>query len=239
MGFSEEPFYEDGDASIQTAPRVSFGRAGLMRRLLLPLLAALALVWPAAAAAEERILHYLSDVLVQADGALDVTETIRVRSEGALIDHGIYRDFPTRYTNRAGAQVRVGFEVLSVQRDGADEPWHSERQGNGVRVYMGARGNQRARRASMSIRSATAPPASSASSTIMTSSTGTPPGNGWVFPIDVAEARIRLPQPVPFGQRAVYTGPQGSTGRECGGGFRGARARSSSEPPRRSGRTKG
>ena len=28
MGFSEAPFYEDGDASIQTAPRVSFGRAG-------------------------------------------------------------------------------------------------------------------------------------------------------------------------------------------------------------------
>jgi len=28
MGFGEEPFYEDGDASIQTAPRVSFGRAG-------------------------------------------------------------------------------------------------------------------------------------------------------------------------------------------------------------------
>ena len=28
MGFSEQPFYEDGDASIQTAPKVSFGRAG-------------------------------------------------------------------------------------------------------------------------------------------------------------------------------------------------------------------
>ncbi|HEX8467355.1 MAG TPA: LemA family protein [Allosphingosinicella sp.] len=28
MGFHEEPFYEDGDASIQTAPKVSFGRAG-------------------------------------------------------------------------------------------------------------------------------------------------------------------------------------------------------------------
>ena len=28
MGFTEEPFYEDGDASIQTAPKVSFGRAG-------------------------------------------------------------------------------------------------------------------------------------------------------------------------------------------------------------------
>lgn len=28
MGFAEAPYYEDGDASIQTAPRVSFDRAG-------------------------------------------------------------------------------------------------------------------------------------------------------------------------------------------------------------------
>ena len=28
MGFSEEPFYADPDSSIQTAPKVSFGRAG-------------------------------------------------------------------------------------------------------------------------------------------------------------------------------------------------------------------
>jgi LemA protein len=28
MGFSEEPFYADDDASIQTAPKVGFGRAG-------------------------------------------------------------------------------------------------------------------------------------------------------------------------------------------------------------------
>jgi LemA protein len=28
LGFSEEPFYADADASIQTAPKVSFGRAG-------------------------------------------------------------------------------------------------------------------------------------------------------------------------------------------------------------------
>jgi uncharacterized membrane protein YgcG len=181
-----------------------------MRRLLLPLLAALTFLWPAAAAAEERILHYLSDVLVQADGSLDVTETIRVSSEGALIDHGIYRDFPTRYTNRVGAQVRVGFEVLEVQRNGAEEPWHTERQGNGVRVYMGS--------AETSV-----PPGVHVYSIRYrtTRQLGffedhdelywNATGNGWVFPIDVAEARIRLPRPVPFGQRAFYTGPEGST----------------------------
>jgi uncharacterized membrane protein YgcG len=181
-----------------------------MRRLLLPLLAALALALPGAAAADERILHYLSDVQVRADGALDVTETIRVRSEGVRIDHGIYRDFPTRYTNRAGSQMRVGFEVLNVQRDGSGEPWHTERQGNGVRVYMGDADTH-------------VPPGEHvyAIRYRTTRQLGffrnhdelywNATGNGWVFPIDAAEARIRLPRPVPFGQRAYYTGPQGST----------------------------
>jgi uncharacterized membrane protein YgcG len=181
-----------------------------MRRLWLPLLAALALLRPAVASADERILHYLSDVLVQADGALDVTETIRLRSEGSLIDHGIYRDFPTLYTGPAGSRARVGFEILGVRRDGADEPWHKERQGNGVRVYMGD--------------SETRVPPGEHVYAIRYRTTRqlgffkeydelywNATGNGWVFPIDVAEVRIRLPRPVPFGKRAVYTGPQGST----------------------------
>ena len=185
-----------------------------MRGLLLALLAALALAFPGAAAADERILHYLSDVAVGADGTLDVTETIRVRAEGIRINHGIYRDFPTRYTNRAGAQVRVGFDVVGVQRDGADEPWHTERQGNGVRVYAGD--------------ADTYVPPGEHVYVIRYRTTRqlgffedhdelywNATGNGWVFPIDVAEARIRLPRPVPFGQRAVYTGPQGSTGRNA------------------------
>jgi uncharacterized membrane protein YgcG len=36
-------------------------------------------------------------------------------------------------------------------------------------------------------------------------------GTKWIFPIDEVTARIRLPAPVKFGQRAVYTGPEGST----------------------------
>src|SRR5207253_3911248 len=36
-------------------------------------------------------------------------------------------------------------------------------------------------------------------------------GNGWPFPIDVAEAHIRLPQAVQLGQHSAYTGPEGST----------------------------
>ncbi|HET9638600.1 MAG TPA: DUF2207 domain-containing protein [Allosphingosinicella sp.] len=180
-----------------------------MRRLLLPLLAALALLWPAAAAADERILHFLSDVAVQADGTLDVTETIRVRSEGVQIIRGILRDFPTRYRNRVGGEVRVGFEMLGVQRDGRDEPWTTMREGNGVRVRIGnpdiflEPGEH-----VYAIRYRTTRQIGFFADydELYWNATGT----GWDFPIDVAEARIVLPRPVHFGNRSVYTGPQDS-----------------------------
>ncbi|HEU0135488.1 MAG TPA: DUF2207 domain-containing protein, partial [Allosphingosinicella sp.] len=180
-----------------------------MRRPWLPLIAALALLWPAVASAEERILHFLSDVLVQADGSLDVTETIAVSAEGVLIERGIFRDFPTRYTSRTGARVRAGFEVISVKRDGGDERWHSERRGNGIRIYVGDPDRRVAPgRHVYSIRYRTTRQLGFFEDYDELYWNAT--GNGWIFPIDVAQARIRLPKPVPFVQRAFYTGPKGS-----------------------------
>jgi uncharacterized membrane protein YgcG len=88
--------------------------------------------------ADERILDYRSEIAVQPDGVLRVTETLRVRAEGQQIRRGIYRDFPTRYTDRFGNRVVVDFTPLSVRRDGASEPWRAERHANGVRVYAGS-----------------------------------------------------------------------------------------------------
>ena len=48
------------------------------------------------ARADERILDFHSEIAVAADGGLDVAETIKVRSEGNDIRHGIFREFPTR-----------------------------------------------------------------------------------------------------------------------------------------------
>ena len=59
-------------------------------------LACLLLV-PVLSSGDERILSYHSDILVKQDGWIEVTETIRVRAEGAQIRRGIYRDYPTRY----------------------------------------------------------------------------------------------------------------------------------------------
>ncbi|MDH3988415.1 MAG: DUF2207 domain-containing protein [Gammaproteobacteria bacterium] len=89
------------------------------------------------ASADERILSYHSDILIRADGWIEVTETIRVRAEGNQIRRGIYRDYPTQYEDRFGNDVEVLYEPRSVTRNGQPEDFNSESYRNGVRTYFG------------------------------------------------------------------------------------------------------
>jgi hypothetical protein len=57
---------------------------------------------PPKRAQSEAILDYHSDVTLQPDGSMRVTETIEVNSRGIQIRHGIYRDFPTEYKDQSG-----------------------------------------------------------------------------------------------------------------------------------------
>lgn len=179
-------------------------------RLAAALCAALLLAVPGAARAEERILSYISDVQVRQDGSLDVAETIRVRAEGYRINHGIYRDFPTRYQTGAGREVKVGFDVQSVEYDGAPATYVLESLYNGMRVKIGdADVNVPYGEHVYTIRYKTTRQLGYFENFDELYWNAT--GNGWIFPIDMAEARITLPSPATFGQRHVYTGPKGST----------------------------
>jgi hypothetical protein len=63
-----------------------------VKRLLVPgLILTLVFCSTSGAHAEERILKWHSDIAVHQDGSMTVTETIRVRAEGAKIKRGIYR----------------------------------------------------------------------------------------------------------------------------------------------------
>ncbi len=87
--------------------------------------------------AAEYINLFDSDVVVAKDGGLTVTETIDARAEGRSIRHGIYRDFPLYFRDAAGTLREVTFKILSVQRDGESERYHTERMHNFIRVYFG------------------------------------------------------------------------------------------------------
>jgi uncharacterized membrane protein YgcG len=169
------------------------------------------LVLTGIAAADERILDYHADVSIQRDGSLMVAETIRVRAEGRDIRRGIYRDFPTRYEDRFGNRYRVAFSVLDVQRNGSPEAFHTEQRANGVRVYMGSaqslldQGVHEYRLRYLTRRQLGFFEDYDELYWNVT-------GNGWMFPIDQASARVELPAPVDWEslQTALYTGNQGS-----------------------------
>src|SRR5687768_13202002 len=110
----------------------------VLARIALALLLLVAAGRPAAAV--ERILEFISDVQVERNGDLYVTEMIRVQAEGREIKRGILRDFPTSYHRADGTRVEVGFEVESVTRDGSSEEFATERLANGTRVRIGSAG---------------------------------------------------------------------------------------------------
>jgi hypothetical protein len=181
-----------------------------MRILIAAFLALAGLALPQAAAAEERILAFDSRIAIDQDGTLDVTETIRVNVENVRINHGIFRDFPTRYKDKGGRRVRVDFSLLNTKLDGQAEESHVETLSNGVRIRIGSADR--------------IVPIGEHDYTIHYRATRmlgrfdgydelywNVTGNGWDFPIDRASATITLPSPARFGQRAAYTGAQGST----------------------------
>ena len=162
------------------------------------------------AQADERILRYLSDVQVQRDSSLEVTETIDVRAEHDRINHGIYRDFPIRYRGAHGGQMRVGFAFEGATLDGRPVPASTETIANGVRIKLGDPDTSvdvGEHSYVLHYRTTRQVGRFKGYDELYWNATG----NGWIFPIDVAETRIRLPAPARFGQRAAYTGPQGST----------------------------
>jgi len=164
-----------------------------------------------AARAEERILSYDSRITVAADATMTVRETIQVVCENDQINHGIYRDFPTKYRDHYGNRYVVEFKVLDVQRDGNEEPYFLERMSNGWRVYVG------------SSEVLLEPGVYTYELTYATNrQLGFFPdhdelywnatGNAWAFTIEEATASVQLPGGVPPDGVKVegYTGKQGS-----------------------------
>ena len=89
------------------------------------------------ASAEERITLFHVEAEVERDADLIITETIEVVAEGDQIKRGIFRDFPTRYRTESGFNYYTGFDIISVTRDGRDEPYRLERQPDFTRLYVG------------------------------------------------------------------------------------------------------
>jgi hypothetical protein len=192
-----------------------------MKTALRLILVALASLWlTAAALADEAIEHFTSVIELSKDGSMLVTETIRVRGEGVKIRRGIYRDFPMVFENASGREQRVGFEVVSVRRDGSPEDYRLEAAGRATRVYIGNADRflgpgrftyELTYRTDRQIRFF------DTHDELFWNVTG----NFWDFPILNSSAEVRLPDGARAEDVAVFTGPLGSRERNASASIRG------------------
>jgi len=175
----------------------------MMARILVALIVLFSMLVPAGAV--ERILDFVSDAIVERNGDLNVTETIAVQAEGNEIRRGIFRDFPTTYHRRRdGSQIIIGFQVLSITRNGNPEDYALENMSNGVRVRIGSANRiLNTGRHEYVIKYVTTRQIGFFQDFDELYWNAT--GNGSNFTIDRAEARITLPEAVPFRQSAFYT----------------------------------
>ncbi len=165
------------------------------------------------ARAEEIIRSYSSDIQIAENGDLTVAETITVNSEGNQIKRGIFRDFPLTMVDGNGRTVRVGFDVVSVTRDGRSEPWRTESITGGIRIYAGDKDvllNNGQHTYVFTYKTDRQIRYFEDHDELYWNVTG----NGWQFRIAQASAKVTLPGGR-VTQTAAYTGPLGSTARNA------------------------
>ncbi len=186
-----------------------------MRTCTTAVVATLLLTAVPANAQTERILSYDSDIVVNTDGSMTVTETIKVRATADEIKRGIYRDFPIRYTGRYATRMTVPFRIVRVLRDGRPESYHTQNKDPYIRVYMG--------RKNVFLR----PGEYTYTLTYQTDRQlgffddhdelyWNVTGTQWGFPIDRVSASVTLPLGTPRERIRVegYTGPEGAKGQD-------------------------
>lgn len=169
-------------------------------------------------AQSERILDFKSMIRVHRDGSMTVTETITVVCAQRQIKRGIIREFPTKYKDRYGNTIKVGFHVTKILRDGHHESYHIKDASNGKKVFIGKK--------NFFLKPGTY-------TYTITYKTDRQlgffkdfdelywnvTGNGWTFAIDKVEAVVELPSGAEILKKTAYTGYSGAKGRDFTTGF--------------------
>ena len=159
----------------------------------------------------ERILSFDSNIKINKDASMIVTETIKVYAAGDKIKRGIYRDFPTKYKDDLGNKIVVDMDVLEVYRNGNSEDYHIENISNGKRIYLGNE-NVYLTSGEYTYKIIYKTSRQLGFFTDHDELYWNVTGNGWDFLVDKVTAEVTLPEYVPTSKLKCYgyTGVQGS-----------------------------
>ncbi|HCA07360.1 DUF2207 domain-containing protein [Chryseobacterium sp.] len=84
----------------------------------------------------EKIISFHSDIEVDKNSGITVTENIKVYSLGNSIKRGIFRALPLS-RNLNNKTQRVQYDIVSVKKNGIDENYHEETGDGYLKIYAG------------------------------------------------------------------------------------------------------
>jgi uncharacterized protein (TIGR04222 family) len=180
-----------------------------MKKLLFSLIVSVGffLIPQLAYAAEWDITNFKSDLVIQEDGKVAVTETIAVDFHDTE-KHGIYRDIPYVYQDENGVKTYTEIDVDSVQRDNKKEPYETSHNNQNFRIKIGD--------GDVTINGEHTYVIRYIVTGVLQGFAGydelywNVTGNDWEAPIHAASARVTLPE-AGIVQFSCYQGERGST----------------------------
>ena len=163
----------------------------------------------------ERIINFHSDIIIHTTGVIRSAETIKVYANGDVIKRGIFRTLPVYRKDKYGNNKRMTYNIISVLRDGQKETYRIDNSdSNYIKIYIG--------KAEVFLKPGIY------EYVITYESPGqigffddydelywNVTGTEWSFAIEQASAAITLPGNAKSINRACYTGPKGSTAKNC------------------------
>ncbi len=160
-------------------------------------------------AASEQILGFYSQITINTNASIDVSEQISVYANQEKIIRGIVRRFPTHYTDSYGVSHKTSYQIKSVLLNNSPIDYHISSSGDQLSLYIGSK-------------SVTLPPgiytytinyhANNAVNFLKDADElyWNVTGNNWDFPIIKAQADITLPSAAKIGLYNGYTGITGA-----------------------------
>ena len=163
---------------------------------------------------QERIIRFHSDITMDTDGRIEVTEHIKVFAAGKEIRRGIIREIPLSRKDHTGKQVRMKYKILAVQHNGRDSWYETEKEAGNTVINLGNQYDLLDR--------------GEHEFTIIYESYGqvgffdgydelywNVTGNNSIFFVEEASATITLPEGAQVVQTDCYTGVRGATEKAC------------------------
>lgn len=162
---------------------------------------------------QEKIYNFNSQLTISNDATLTVTENIKIRSEGKIFKHGLYRVLPLR-RNINNKSQKVAYQLISVQKNGKSEPYFTKEKDGYLYIYVGDKNKSL--------------PKGNYTYTLKYSSKGqigyfdkydeiywNVNGFHWNFPIQKISAKVILPTKSKALQKSCYVGKAGATKQNC------------------------